>query len=358
MPRASQVEPWLSRMDDARVYTNFGPLVHELEERYADFLNVGSQQVVSVANATLGLTGAVSVTAATEWLVPDFTFPATAHAVLAAGRDLRLGDVRRDDWQLDVSTCGSRERDGDVGIMPVMPFGAPVNLDAWREFRTVVIDAAASLGADALDVSGLPPGWSVVFSLHATKVLPAGEGGIVVFGSADDARRFRAWSNFGFAGTRLSSVMGTNAKMSEVAAAYGLASLATWSREREEWAVRLSLANRLTIELGLGTPVQNYTGVHPYWIVQFHDGDTRRHAEDHLAASGIETRSWWPVPLHEMPAFTDIKSDGRSDVAKDLAQRTIGLPMFRTLTAGEIERVGEELRRCSLDSPSRLDGTL
>jgi len=348
MPPASEVEPWLARMDEARIYSNFGPLVRELEALFARHLNVAADRVVSVANATLGLVGAVSVTTASDWLIPDFTFPATAHAVLGAGRRLHFGDVHLEDWQLDVSTAVDALEVGTLGVMPVMPFGAPVNLSPWARFTHVVLDAAASLGADDLDLSGLPSGWSVVFSLHATKVLPAGEGGLVVFGSPDQARIFRAWTNFGFAGTRLSSVVGTNAKMSEITAAYGLASLAGWSDERAAWAKRLGYANSITRDLGLSTPVQGYTGVHPYWIAQFANGDLRKLAESELAAAGIETRSWWPVPLHEMPAFAGVRTDGPAGNARALAETVIGLPMFRELTLAEIDQVGNVLQRVPL----------
>jgi len=348
MPSARDVAPWLGRMDEARIYSNFGPLVRELEAKFADHLNVEADRVVSVANATLGLVGAVSVTSVSDWLIPDFTFPATAHAVLGAGRRLHFGDVCLDDWQLDISVAGEVRTDGTLGVMPVMPFGAPVNLESWANFTHVVVDAAASLGADGLDLISLPSGWSVVFSLHATKVLPAGEGGIVVFGSAEQARTFRAWTNFGFAGTRLSSIIGTNAKMSEITAAYGLASLDDWAEERAAWAVRLSHANAITRDLGLETPVQNYTGVHPYWIAKFADGEQRRLAELELASAGIETRSWWPVPLDQMPAFTGMPAGRSTKNARVLAETVIGLPMFRQLALTDIDHVGSVLQRVSL----------
>ena len=64
-------------------------------------------------------------------------------------------------------------------VMPVVPFGCPIDVAAWDRFRAsteipVVIDAAA--GFDALVPGAVP----AVVSLHATKVLGAGEGGFVV----------------------------------------------------------------------------------------------------------------------------------------------------------------------------------
>ena len=342
LPSAGDVHPYLERIDSTRIYTNFGPLVREFEQRHAQRLGVDPSTVVSVANATLGLEGAVAVSGATTWIVPDYTFPASVHAVLAAGKSLQLSDIDGVDWQLDTSALKGGD---DVGIMPVLPFGAGISLARWAGFDEVVIDAAASLGSDELDLAGLPETWAVVFSVHATKVLPAGEGGLVVFGSSERAKRFRAWSNFGFAGTRLSSIVGTNAKMPEVSAAYGLASLDAWERDREEWQVALRTAHRITEELGVASPVDRYSGVHPYWIVQFAHREIRDRAVRVLEAEGVESRLWWPAPLHEMPAFREWAPASAVPQCTHAADTSLGLPMYRDIDAADLDRVGSALAK-------------
>ena len=56
MPRAGALMPYLERIDDRRTYSNFGPLVSELETRLAQRLGVDPDCVVTVANGTAGLT--------------------------------------------------------------------------------------------------------------------------------------------------------------------------------------------------------------------------------------------------------------------------------------------------------------
>ena len=69
---------------------------------------------------------------------------------------------------------------GEVGaVMPVVPFGRPIDFDGWDRFRSrtglpVVIDAAA--GFDSVTPTETP----AVVSLHATKVFGVGEGGFVL----------------------------------------------------------------------------------------------------------------------------------------------------------------------------------
>lgn len=336
MPVLEQVAPFLADMDASGVYSNFGPLVQRLEAEYATFLNVPVDHVVTVSSATLGIEGAIRTTDVGTWLVPDFTFPATGLAVLEADRELVLVDIDEESWEMADRIAHGAPR--DAGVVPVMAFGAPIDLRRWQGLEHVIIDAAASLGASNLDLADLPRTWAVVFSLHATKVLPAGEGGIVVFGDAERARSFRAWSNFGFRGTRVSTVEGTNAKMSEVHAAYALASLQNWPTERKEWSDGLSEARALSRDLSLGSSRQDGGGVHPYWVVDLGDGRTARSAALSLEAAGIGYRFWWPS-LHEMPAFRSVARQGDLPVSRRLSSSVIGLPMFRGIESAQLKSV-------------------
>jgi dTDP-4-amino-4,6-dideoxygalactose transaminase len=342
MPHFDEVEPFLRRMDSSGVYSNFGPLATELEVAYSAFLGVDPRNVVSCANATLAIQGAVSVLDPTTWVAPAYTFAATGHAVLGAGARLFLGDVRESDWTLDESPFLG---DPQLGYLPVAPFGAPVELERWSGLPHVVVDGAASLGASEGLLRRLPEGWAVCFSLHATKVLPAGEGGLAVFGSQEAADRFRQWANFGFDRDRISAFPATNAKMSEVHAAYGLASLASWALEREEWMTALAEATRRSIRLGIHCLVEDFSGVRPYWVVRFADTQSRERAVQLLEASGIQSRAWWPALLTSMPAFAPYATLPEYPVAESLCATTLGLPMFRGISLAEFDIVTAVLER-------------
>lgn len=55
MPSPQELLPWLERMHAARQYSNFGPLVRELEAAFAQKFGMTHEQVTTVANATQGL---------------------------------------------------------------------------------------------------------------------------------------------------------------------------------------------------------------------------------------------------------------------------------------------------------------
>jgi len=336
LPDPFRVVGRLNQIQSVRTYSNFGPQVRELESRYADFLGTSPDRVVSVTNATLALEGAIVVTDIGRWQVPSFTFAATPAAVLGAGRELIWADISADDWWIDVSTASDLE---NSGIIAVAPFGSGFSFNRWPRDREVIIDAAASLGAPLPPLSHLPPTWAVVFSLHATKVLPAGEGGLAVFGDASRAQAFRSWSNFGFDGRRESMRVGTNAKMSEMAAAFALCSLDGWDQERSEWQRAQEQARQVEHQLGLRTIPGAESQLSPYWIVEFQSVEQTDRVEHHLEANGIGTRRWWFPTCHTMSGFRHILAPDHLPVTEHVAPRVLGLPMFRELTEGHFSRV-------------------
>lgn len=340
LPVSDQVVGYLRGMDASRVYSNFGPLSVELERRYAERFNVPASRVATCSSATLGLQGAVQGLPSGRVHCPTFTFAATPMAIVNAGREVVFHDVRPDDWQLvDI------DPEGDDAVMPVLPFGAEIEVDRWSAWEHCVVDAAASGGASRRDLSWLPDGWSVVLSLHATKVLGIGEGGVVIFGSDEAAERFRSFTSLGFVDRRASDILGTNAKLPEPSAAYALAALDLWEVEEREWRAARALTCAAERSLGLSAACSNNPGVSPYWLVRFADDDTLRRAEASLARAGIESRRWWPESCDRMGAFSDFSRVGGSPVTDSLAGTVLGLPFFRDITSGEVQRVVDAVTR-------------
>ena len=266
LPEFSAVAGYLASMDESRVYSNRGPLLRLLEKRLSLFFGVSEEKLVVCANATLALQGAAFLMPARTFHAPAFTFPATLTAIINTGKNLNLCDIRDDDWT--ISNQGLLI-DGNSALVEVLPFGAPFNPFKNLEWNYCIIDAAASTGSDRLDLSNLNDNWVIVFSLHATKVLGIGEGGVAIFGSKSFADEFRAWINFGFSGSRISALPGINGKMSEISAAYGLATLDQWTQEKSEWSDAKESSIVISRDLGIESITSRYSGVSPYWIADF-----------------------------------------------------------------------------------------
>jgi dTDP-4-amino-4,6-dideoxygalactose transaminase len=338
LPQYSEVEKLLQKIDASHVYSNRGPLLQQLEIEYADYLGTKPELVVVVANATLALQGLVEGYEIDEWFAPDYTFSATGLAILKANKKLNLLDVELQSWKLDVSHFQTNSV--GIGLMPVMPFGAEVDLTKYQGFENVIIDAAASLGRTPPNLLNLRSNWSIVFSLHATKVLGAGEGAVVVCGNEKMAKNLRSWINFGFVNDRTSEISGTNAKMSEFNAAYGLASIRKIDVERTNWLAPQQLVSEYSSGRFWSTFINVSPSFQPYWVVDFGSKKKRDHVEYTLANSGIQSRRWWAKPLSKQSAFkVNCKLVGSLVNSEGFASRHLGLPMYPGLTEHDVKLI-------------------
>nr|WP_047167141.1 DegT/DnrJ/EryC1/StrS family aminotransferase [Sphingomonas sp. Y57] len=348
MPAAETLLPYLRRIDAQRCYTNFGPLVAELEARLAERLDLDPACVASVANATAGLTLALRSVAggrAGVCVLPSWTFVATAHAIAAAGFPPFLVDVDEGSWALTpaIALDAVARIDGPVAaIMPVAPFGAPVDIAGWDRFTAltgipVVIDAAA--GHDGLRAGDTP----CVVSLHATKILGAGEGGYVACRRPELAIEIRKRSNFGFYGARDAEVAACNAKMSEYHAAVGLASMDVYAADIARFR---SVARHYRERLGGRTDIEWQPGYGTDWcgstcVARFAGADRDRIAA-RLDAAGIDSRAWWGSGVHGQTAFAG-QPRLPLPTTERLARETIGLPCFVDMGEDEVARVCDVL---------------
>jgi dTDP-4-amino-4,6-dideoxygalactose transaminase len=344
LPRAASLLPYLEAIDARRWYSNAGPLVTQLEEQLSRKLGFADVGVVTAANATVGITVALlarRVAAGSLCIVPSWTFVATPHAVRAAGLTPWFHDVDRRTWALNpdevVETLKRIPR--PVGaIVVVSPFGAPIDIDAWQEFEDhtgilVVVDAAA--GFDTARTTRIPH----VVSLHATKILGAGEGGFI---SSTDTRlleRFRACCNFGFQGERIAMLPALNAKMSEYHAAVGLASLALWRETRQQHARITEWYRQIIPQLERVSLQPDYGNgwVSSTTSVVLPPRSAAKIAA-HLRGCGIETKAWWGEGCHRMPAFMDCPR-GVLTVTEELGARVLGLPHFPDMRKRDMEQV-------------------
>ncbi len=342
LPLADEILPYLRRIDQSRWYSNGGPLVQEFEARLA--AHAGGGSVATVANGTVGLTLALltyDLPPDSLCMVPAWTFAATGHAIEHAGLVPWIVDVDAESWALEPDAARDllREAPGPVSaVIPVSPFGHPIDFARWSSFRdetgiAVVVDAAAMF--DTIRFGSVP----AVVSLHATKVLGVGEGGFVVGDDAGFIQELQKRANFGFWGSREATVPSLNGKMSEYAAAVGLAALDSWKVTRADFArvaatYREAFAGqaKVTLQEGFGERWISSTV-----IVSVEDAGAEAVGRA-LATEQIGTRRWWGGGLHRHGAFAKFPRSP-TDRTEELADSVIGLPCWRDLPNEKIERI-------------------
>lgn len=351
LPPAAAIMPYLQEIDAAAWYSNHGPLAVRLQGRLATHWGVDQQNVVTLSNATAGLTLtllASGVRPGQRCLMPSWTFAASAGSVVAAGLIPHFVDILPGSWAPDPAMIEHLARQPDVGaILVVAPFGAPLDLATWDDLhrRTgvpVIIDAAAAF--DTLQAGGpMPVGaCPLVVSLHATKVFGVGEGGALVCRDADLVQRVRALAQFGFAGSRSSQTAGVNAKISEYTAAVGLAGFDCWDETRARWerithAYRAMLPHDVVLapQFGQGWVASTLTVLWPEHCPDLGEA---------LAAEGVGTVFWWGRGCHAQPAYARFMAEPLP-MTQLYADRAIGLPFWQDLSEAQIASVCDSLGR-------------
>jgi FlaA1/EpsC-like NDP-sugar epimerase/dTDP-4-amino-4,6-dideoxygalactose transaminase len=329
-----------------------GPLVAELENRIAE--RIGVRHVVAVSSCTSGLM--LVVQALTEGrgrvVMPSFTFSATAHAAAWNGCTPVFAECSRDTFQLDLAHTAS-VLDGASALVATHVFGAPCDprgvTRLAAEFDVpVMFDAAHALGAVA---GGTPVGGfgaAEVFSLTPTKVLVAGEGGLVATNDDALAARIRIGRDYGNPGNYDTQFVGLNARMSEFHAAMALESLRTFASSLERRGYLAGLYRTHLQEIpGIGfqeVPAGDVSTFKDFTITvdpeQF--GLTRDALARALMAEGIDTRKYFDPPVHRQSAYRHLTAQSLP-VTDSVSDRVLSLPIFPDLRNEHVERVADRI---------------
>jgi dTDP-4-amino-4,6-dideoxygalactose transaminase len=354
LPRVEAALPFLQRIDATRIYSNYGPLWDEFSVGMAAWLGAragaSGVRVVPTSSGTTAIEMALAARALpgrTLCLMPSFTFIASAHAVCNAGLEPFLLDVDETDFVLTPSIAAAALASlpsPPAAVLVISAFGAPPDVRGWTEFEAthgipVVFDAAAA--ATSLRAIGHQP---LCVSLHATKVFGIGEGGAVITTDAALADRIVAMTGFGFVGAeRVSSLRGGNYRISEYAAAIGLAVLADIDAKE---ARLLALGARYAKALR-NSPCRPQAGAGTEWATMTLNvvvpADRLAGTLARLDARAVQWRRWWGLGTHHHPAFAALPRTPLP-VTEQLAPRVIGLPFHDDLTETDVARVVEALR--------------
>lgn len=340
---------------ESGVLTN-GPLVRVLEETAAERLGV--RHAVATSSCTLGLVLALKAVGVRggdlalrgSVVLPSFTFAASAHAVAWNGVAPIFAECDPDTFQVDVADAAAR-LSGAAALMGTHVFGAPCDAEALESLGEraripVLFDAAHGFGATrgGRPVGGF--GLAEVFSLTPTKLVVAGEGGIVATNDDGLAEAVRLGREYGNPGNYDSVFVGLNARMSELHAALALESLAGLD---EHLAHRRELA-RCYREAFAAVPGLRTQRIDPGDESTYKDftvaideeafGLSRDRLVELLRGEGIETRCYFSPPVHRHTAYA---RDGIVDlpVTDAASRRVVSLPLHVEMTADDAGLVVE-----------------
>jgi dTDP-4-amino-4,6-dideoxygalactose transaminase len=283
-------------------------------------------------------------------VVPSFTFMATVSSMVWAGLRPVFADVDVGSTNLTAETAERVLTPRTRAIVATHNFGNPADISGLQELAQryslrLVFDAAHGFGALQDGVPLGRQGDAQVFSLSPTKLLIAGEGGIVATDDAALATRIRTGREYGNSGAYDSAFAGMNARMPELSAAMGLLSLA---RLEEAATHRNQIAALYRRRLGR-LPGIGFQAISPSDRSSYKDFSitvdatlspvTRDELAVGLSEQGIDTRKYYDPPVHRQTAYRHFAADANLPSTDRLASESLSLPIWSDMEEAVASRV-------------------
>lgn len=291
----------------------------EFEQEFARYQQ--AKFGIAVTNGTAALEVAIAalgIGPGDEVIVPDFTFIATASAVLTAGAMPVFVDCTPDTYCIDPVLTEAAITERTKAVIAVHMGGHPADLDALLDICRknklyLVEDSSHAHGSEWKGRKVGAIGDIGTFSFQSSKLMTAGEGGIIITDNEDLERRARSIHDCGrLPGEWFYShfLYGSNYRLSEWQGAVLSCQLC---RADEFRVIRTRNTNLLDRELpkiqGI-TPQKedarctcngHYAYIFHYCSTDFSNLPIARFIEA-LNAEGIPTQASYP-PLHELSVF-------------------------------------------------------
>jgi dTDP-4-amino-4,6-dideoxygalactose transaminase len=323
-----------------------GPRVAAFEDAFARL--AGTKHAVAVNSGTAALHLALlarGIGPGDDVIVPAFSFAATANAVLQAGARPIFADVAETDFNIDVAAALAAITPATRAIIAVHLYGQMCDIEALQtgcgqHGIALIEDAAQAAGAT---MNGRPAGSAGdgAFSFYATKNLTTGEGGMLTTNDDGTAARARILRSQGERTRYVTEALGWNYRMTELAAALGLAQLARvdgWNRRRADNARAISEGLARTNGLALPRELPGRRHVwHQYTIRVLAGGARRDDLRAHLRERGIESAVFYPAPIHKQPLYERLgHGDAHLPVSERIAGEVLSIPVHPSLTDDDV----------------------
>ena len=361
-----QIAPIRQELDAAikRVIDNanfiLGEEAADFENEVTKYCNV--KYAAGVSNGTdaikLSLAG-LGIKCGEGVLCPAFTYYATAGAITSMGAIPVFVDIDPQTYNMSVQNLEEAikgKRNVKIkAIVPVHLYGQCADMDSIlnvaRKYKLKVIeDTAQAFGAEYRGEKAGTMGDCGTVSFFPGKNLGAfGDAGMVLTNNKIAAKRINILRNQGNKDKYYHLVLGYNNRMDAIQAAVlkvKLRYLDSWNKMRQKNA---QYFNQRLGDLNIKTPfVPEYTThIYHQYVLRLNSSSAK--LIEHLRNKGIDSRVYYPVPLHLQKCFKYLNyRKGDFPESEKAAVQTLAIPVYPDLTGQELDyiisAIGEFLR--------------
>jgi len=324
-----------------------GPNVRAFESEAGAY--VGTRHAIALNSGTDALhlaLRALDIGPGDEVITSAFTFAATTEAIGIVGAVPVFVDIDPSTFNIDASLISSAITKRTKAILPIHLYGAPADMSsimpiARRYGLRVIEDCAQAIGAEIDRQKVGTIGDVGCFSFFPSKNLGAyGDGGMAITNDADLATRIAALRIHGGSQVYHHIELGVNSRLDEIQAAIlrvKLPFLDKWIAARR--AIARHYTTALQAESGIGLPVEKSNDRHVYhqYTIRVRNRDDVKRV---LKENGVQTKVYYPIPLHQQPVNRLYSSAATSLPRTELATlEVLSLPIYPELPLEDQNRV-------------------
>ncbi len=358
----AQLAPIRKDIDQAiaRVLDHGGFILgKEVEKFEKDIcLYSGSKYSIGVSNGTDAITlalEALGIKRGDRVLCPAFTYYATVGAVASIGAIPVFIDIDPKTYCIDPESVKLYLRQTPKAIIPAHLYGQCADMDSILAIADkfdlkVIEDTAQAFGAEYKNKKAGTIGDCGTVSFFPGKNLGAcGDAGMILVRDESVADILRQLRNQGTAPSNKYKHIypGHNNRLDSIQAAILVVKLKymdIWNRKRAENAVYY---NGQLAALELITPYVPDANTHIYhqYMVRAKNNKSRDSIMNHLNEKGIDSRVFYPIPLHLQPCFSYLGyRKGNFPESEKAAQEIFSLPVYPELTHEQMDYVVKSIK--------------
>ncbi len=339
-------------------HTSFilGAQVEKFEQHVVEY--TGAKYAIGVSNGTDAIALALlalGIGLGDGVICPAFTYYATAGAVASIGARPVFADIDPDTYNISLASVekilAKKNKFRIKAIISVHLYGQCADMDGIlklaRKYKLKVVeDTAQAFGAEYKGKKAGTLGDCGAVSFYPGKNLGAfGDAGLILTNNAAIARKLKILRNQGNENKYYHLVLGRNNRIDSIQAVVldiKLKHLDEWNRKRQAVA---QYYNENLVKLGLKTPfVPRYT-THIYHQYTLRTSKSNKKFMDYLQGAGIDSRVFYPVPLHLQKCFKYLRYKiGDFPEAEKAARQAFTLPIYPELTQEEKDYIIQTLK--------------
>lgn len=329
-------------------FTNFGPMVNELEDKLKDYFR--SEHFLLVTNGTISLQLAIrALDLKGEIITSPFSYVATTSAIAYERCIPVFADIDPVTFNIDPAKIEEKITSSTSAILATHVFGYPCNIDAIQKIADkhnlkVIYDSAHVFGTKINGKSLLNFGDISSISFHATKLFHSIEGGGIYCKEESVFNKIKLLRNFGHTSPNTFEGIGINAKMNEACAVMGLCNFdyldEILTKRKSQWLKYFNDIKNQRIQLAqydLKEIEYNYA----YFPILFENELQLIDGTKQLELNGIQTRRYFFPSLNTL----DYVNYSPCPVSEDIAKRICCLPIYHELTSEDQELIIDLINR-------------